>query len=98
MAPDFSYSVLLCFGDPQRAESCVHLPADQGVAQSVGQTAINQHQGQSHRSASQDQRQPRLTSDDWELQQHGERAFQLGTLNKTLLCIFVCLFFPQISE
>ncbi|KAF7666136.1 hypothetical protein LDENG_00116820 [Lucifuga dentata] len=53
----------------EKAETPVQLPAGEGVDQSIGQTSINQHRAQSHHSSGQDQRQSRLATDDWELQQ-----------------------------
>ncbi|XP_068573682.1 mucin-4 [Cebidichthys violaceus] len=52
------------------------LPADEDVSQCVGQTSLNQPGAQSHRRGSQDQRQPRLETDGWELQQPWERSSQ----------------------
>ncbi|XP_039993980.1 uncharacterized protein alms1 isoform X2 [Xiphias gladius] len=62
---------------PERMEVSPQLPADEDVSQSVGESSINQLGPLSHRSASQDQRQPMLTTDDWELQQTGVHCLQL---------------------
>lgn len=48
------------------------LPADEDTIQSVGQTSINQPGAQSHDR----QRQPRLDTDSWELQQRWQRSFE----------------------
>ncbi|XP_034381173.1 uncharacterized protein alms1 isoform X2 [Cyclopterus lumpus] len=51
------------------------LPADEDASQSVGQTSLNLL-AQSHRHASQDQRQRRLETDEWELQKPRGRRLQ----------------------
>ncbi|XP_033499268.2 ALMS1 centrosome and basal body associated protein isoform X1 [Epinephelus lanceolatus] len=61
---------------PQRAAASPQSPADEDVSQSVGQTSTNQLEAQSHSDADQDQRQPRLETDDRELQQLWGRSFQ----------------------
>uniref|UniRef100_UPI003AAB220A LOW QUALITY PROTEIN: uncharacterized protein alms1 n=1 Tax=Centroberyx gerrardi TaxID=166262 RepID=UPI003AAB220A len=64
--------------EPQeRSKSSTQLPAYVGVSQSVGQTSINPLGAQNHQGTSKDQRLPRLTADDWELQQLGGTSLQL---------------------
>lgn len=53
------------------------MPADGDVSQSVGQTR-NQLGDQSQYTASHDLRQPRLTTEGWELQRPGGQPLQLG--------------------
>ncbi|XP_059209556.1 pneumococcal serine-rich repeat protein [Centropristis striata] len=60
----------------ERVAAAPQLPAAEDVSQSAGQTSINQLAAQNHRYASQDQRQHRLGTDGWELQQLLERSFQ----------------------
>lgn len=54
------------------------LPADEDSSQSVGQTSINQLGAQGGRHTSQEQRQPRVETGGWELQQPWGRSFQQG--------------------
>ncbi|XP_044022772.1 uncharacterized protein alms1 isoform X2 [Siniperca chuatsi] len=58
---------------PERVAASPQVPADEDVSQSVGQTSINQLGAQSH---SLEQRQPRLETDDWELQQPWAHSLQ----------------------
>ncbi|XP_068436827.1 serine-rich adhesin for platelets [Clinocottus analis] len=51
-------------------------PVDEDASQSVGQTSLNPLEAQSHRHASQTQRQPRLETDGWEPQQPRGRSLQ----------------------
>ncbi|KAI9545868.1 hypothetical protein NQZ68_033350 [Dissostichus eleginoides] len=57
-----------------RVTASARLPADEDAIQSVGQTSINQPGAQSHDR--QRQRQPRLDTDSWELQQRWQRSFE----------------------
>ncbi|XP_071354433.1 serine-rich adhesin for platelets [Trachinotus anak] len=50
---------------------------DEDVSQPVGQSSINQLGPQSYYGASQDQRQPKLTRDDWEVQQPERHCLEL---------------------
>ncbi|KAF3845153.1 hypothetical protein F7725_008316 [Dissostichus mawsoni] len=59
-----------------RVTASARLPADEDTIQSVGQTSINQPGAQSHDR--QRQRQPRLDTDSWELQQRWQRSFEPG--------------------
>ncbi|XP_075963431.1 ALMS1 centrosome and basal body associated protein isoform X2 [Anarhichas minor] len=61
---------------PARETAHPQLPEDEDASQCVGQTSLNQLGAQSHRRASQDQRQPRLETDGWELQQRWGRSLQ----------------------
>ncbi|XP_037652651.1 platelet binding protein GspB isoform X1 [Sebastes umbrosus] len=63
-------------GGLKRVAVSPELPADENASQSVEQTSINQLGAQIHRHASQHQRQPRLVTDGWELQQPWSRSFQ----------------------
>ncbi|XP_026165117.1 mucin-4 [Mastacembelus armatus] len=67
---------------PQRVAVFPQLPPDEGITHSVRQTPRNQVGAQSHSSASQDQQQPRLTTDGQELQQQLE--FQDSNLSPVL--------------
>ncbi|XP_054470241.1 platelet binding protein GspB [Anoplopoma fimbria] len=67
---------------PQREALTPQLPADEDMT--VGQTSLNQLGAQSHRYASQDQMQPRLETDGWELQQPWGRSFQPGFQDSNL--------------
>ncbi|KAI4804202.1 hypothetical protein KUCAC02_025836 [Chaenocephalus aceratus] len=58
----------------KRVTASARLPADEDTIQSVGQTSINQPGAQSHDQ--QRQRQPRLDTDSWELQQRWQRSFE----------------------
>lgn len=65
------------------------MPADGDVSHSVGQTPTNQLEDQSQYSASHDPRQPRLTTEGWELQRPGGHSLQLGALTETMYLIYL---------
>ncbi|XP_056250114.1 platelet binding protein GspB isoform X2 [Seriola aureovittata] len=62
---------------PQRVVASPQLPADEDGIQSVGQSSINQLGPQSHRSASRDQRQSKLSRNDSELQQLERHSLEM---------------------
>ena len=66
------------FGDSQRVEASLQMPADKDGSRSVGQSSINQLGPRSLPGAGQDQLQPRLETDDWEPLQPSGRSLQLG--------------------
>ncbi|XP_070698553.1 serine-rich adhesin for platelets [Pempheris klunzingeri] len=71
-APGSALTYVNGINNMEPAETAVaspQVPAEKDVSQSVGQTSMNQLGAQSHSRASLDQRQPRLETDGWELQQ-----------------------------
>ncbi|XP_040917064.1 platelet binding protein GspB [Toxotes jaculatrix] len=64
---------------PERAEVAPQLPADKDVSRSFGQSSIHQAGPQS-----QDQMQPKLTTDDWDLQQPGGHSLELDFQDSNL--------------
>ncbi|KAJ4939130.1 hypothetical protein JOQ06_028591 [Pogonophryne albipinna] len=73
-----AFNLRVCYQPPtaytnqMRVTASARLPADEDTIQSVGQTSINQPGAQSHDR----QRQPRLDTDSWELQQRWQRSFE----------------------
>ncbi|XP_042243925.1 mucin-5AC isoform X2 [Thunnus maccoyii] len=71
-----TYSPDSCHSPVKRVVTSPRLPADEDMTQSAGQT-INQLGAQSHHTGIQDQRQSRMTTVGWELQQPAGNSLQL---------------------
>lgn len=60
------------------------MPPDADASQSAGKTSITQQKDKSRSCAAQDQRQPRLERDGWDLQQLWGHSVQPGMCNDEL--------------